>query len=253
MGLLDPIFNPLLNMNPFLAVFIVSLVLSVVITIIYKYMTDQELMKTLKDDIKVAQKEMKLFKDDPEKMLKLQKKAMEHNMKYMMQSMKPTLVTFIPIILIFGWLNANFAYEPIQPGQEFDVKVSLSKDVFGTIEIVPPKANNSVILLENEAIKQIDSREMSYKFKAINPGKWDLLYRINNKTDYPFTVMISNTSYSTPVINKFSSGREIKQITIGNSKKIVLDIFGWKIGWLMTYIILSIVFSMGLRKVLKLH
>jgi uncharacterized membrane protein (DUF106 family) len=32
-----------------------------------------------------------------------------------------------------------------------------------------------------------------------------------------------------------------------------MNLFGWEVGWLGTYIVFSIVFSMGLRKILKLH
>ena len=76
-------------------------------------MTNQELMKSLKAEIKDFQKEMKGYKDDAVKMMELQKKAMQKNMKYMKHSMKPTLFTFVPIIIIFGWLRTT--YTPIGP------------------------------------------------------------------------------------------------------------------------------------------
>ena len=53
---------------------------------------------------------MKTLRSDPDKMMVVQRKAMETNMKYMMQSMRPTLFTLIPIIVIFGWLNATLAF-----------------------------------------------------------------------------------------------------------------------------------------------
>jgi len=215
-------------------------------------MTDQELMKTLKADIKGAQKEMKAFKDNPEKMMKMQKQAMEKNMKYMMHSMKPTLITFIPIILVFGWLNSNFAYLPIQPDQEFDMVVTFNKNVYGDIEVIPPPINNSIILLEKENAKRIMSKELSFRFKAVEEGTYDVVYLVNNATEYRVSVMVDEENYIKPDNTKFE-GRDIKKIDVGNPKKIVLNLFGWEVGWLGTYIIFSIVFSMLLRKILKLH
>ena len=64
-------------------------------------------------------------------------------------------------------------------------------------------------------------------------------------------VLIDDSKYSEPL--KKIKNSKIKEILVGNQKKIVMDIFGWELGWLGTYIIFSIVFSMGLRKVMKLY
>ncbi|MFT4297560.1 MAG: EMC3/TMCO1 family protein [Candidatus Woesearchaeota archaeon] len=252
MSFFNPIMAPFLNMNPLLAIFIISLTLSVMITIIYKLMTDQELMKTLKQDLKSIQKEVKALKDHPEKMMKKQQEAMEKNMKYMMHSLKPTLITFIPILLVFGWLNANFAYEPIVPGQEFDVTVTLNRDVYGNIMLVPPSANNSIEYLEQDLTKQITSREMSFRFRAVEKGIWDFSFILNNETEYPVSVKVDDKEYIGPEYSRFED-RNIRKIHVGNEKKVVLNLFGWEMGWLAAYIILSIIFSISLRKILKLH
>jgi uncharacterized membrane protein (DUF106 family) len=46
---------------------------------------------------------------------------------------------------------------------------------------------------------------------------------------------------------------DVKSIRINNDSLKVLNIFGWRLGWLGTYIILSILFSIGLRKVMKVY
>lgn len=253
MSLIDPIMSPLLNLDPLLAIFIVSSVLSILITIVYKLMTDQELMKTLKGDMKAAQKEMKNFKDHPKKLMAMQKKTMDKNMKYMMHSMKPTLITFIPIILVFGWLNTNFAYEPILPGEEFEIEITLKNDVYGTIEAFPPKISESIVLLEKDSLKEIDNKVISYKFKGLSKGEWDIVFKVN-EIDYKTPVRIDDKKFSAPIANKFD-GKDVKQIKVGYEKKVMFEIpiLGWKMTWLWTYIILSVVFSIVLRKILKLH
>ena len=102
---LNPVLGPVMNLpNPW-NLLLVSFILTGIITLLYKFLTDQKLMKELKDEMKGFQKEIKGLKDDPKKMMEVQKQAMEKNMKYMIQSLKPTLFTFIPIIFIFGWLR----------------------------------------------------------------------------------------------------------------------------------------------------
>ena len=79
----DWLFKPILELGSGTAVIIISLILTLMINIFYKFFTDQELMKSLKAELKELQKEMKTLKEDPEKFMKVQKKAMEKNLTYM--------------------------------------------------------------------------------------------------------------------------------------------------------------------------
>ena len=108
-GIFDPTLGWLLNTLPApWGLLVISFLLTLLITLAYKYITDQELMKTLKADMKAIQAEAKALKDDPKAAMAKQKEAMDKNMKYMMHSFKPMLFTFIPIILVFGWLRAYY-------------------------------------------------------------------------------------------------------------------------------------------------
>jgi uncharacterized membrane protein (DUF106 family) len=55
--------------------------------------------------MKLHQQEVKAHKDNPEKMTEANKKLMSKNLELMKHSMRPTLFTFIPIILVFSWLR----------------------------------------------------------------------------------------------------------------------------------------------------
>ena len=110
---LDSFFNLIfgwaINISPLFGIGIVAFIFTLIVTLIYKYTTDQIFMKNVKSEIKDIQKQMKEHKEDHKKVMELQKTAMEKNMKYMMHSFKPMLFTFIPVILIFGWLRTAYA------------------------------------------------------------------------------------------------------------------------------------------------
>jgi uncharacterized membrane protein (DUF106 family) len=252
MSFIDPIMSPFLNMNPFLAILLITLLFSLLTTIVYKFMTDQVLLKSLKEELKKIQKEVKTLKDNPEKMMKKNQEFMQKNMVYLTKTIQPLLINFIPLILIFGWLGANFAYEPIMPGQDFQIDILLNKNGYGDIEVIPPRINNSILYLEESLVKSISSNKMSFNFKALEEGTWDLLFRVNNQTDYPITVKVDENSYMKPDFTKFQ-GRDIKSIVVGNEKKVILNLFGIKFTWLWIYFILSVIFTTGLRKLLKLY
>lgn len=113
---LDSFFNSIfgwaIESSPLWGLFVVSFILTFFVTLVYKFMTDQEALKSIKQEMKEIRKEMKEFKDDPEKMMELNKRSMEKSMVQMKSSFKPMIITFIPLIIVFGWLRN--IYEGVQ-------------------------------------------------------------------------------------------------------------------------------------------
>ena len=103
----------LIQNNPRVAIIILSFIVTLFITTITYFMTDREKMKEIKDRQKELRKEMKTHKDNPEKMLEINKKMMEDMPEQLKHSMRPMMVTIIPIIIFFGWLRATFALTAI--------------------------------------------------------------------------------------------------------------------------------------------
>lgn len=255
MSFLDSIFNPiilpLLQLPPVVSIAIISLVISLIITYIYKWMTDQKLMKSLKDDIKKYQKEMKGQRDNPKKMMETQKKAMDVNMKYMMHSMKPTLVTFIPIILIFAYLNGHIDFHNINPAEEFTTSLQFAEGASGNVTIEIP---DKITLLSDKTLA-IKNNSVTWKLKG-EEGKYPIKYIFKDES-YTKDIVITaqNGIYENPV--EFIQNSKLTTITTNN--RVVhpfgetFNIFGWYPGWIACYIVFSLIFSMGLRKILNLY
>jgi len=104
-------FTDLLVANPRISIICFSLVVSLFVTIVNYFILDKDRMRELKQKQKDLQAEMKNHKDNPAKMMELQKELMGHTMETMKHSMKPMLITWIPIILFFGWLRNVYGAE----------------------------------------------------------------------------------------------------------------------------------------------
>ena len=196
--------------------------------------------------MKKFQKEMKEFKQEPKKVMALQKRAMETNMKYMMHSLKPTLITFIPLIIIFGWLNANLAFEPIMPNTEFTTTAIFESGTTGAIALIIPE---QLDLLTN-ATQAIEDNQVQWRLKG-PAGEYILEYVYNEQSYNTELLITEKQTYKQPIKKIKDSSLQILQTDHEKIKP--LNLFGWRIGWLGTYIIFSIAFSMTLRKILKLH
>lgn len=246
-NLLNPVFSPLLSLPPFWGIVIISFLVTLLITIIYKLVTDQELMKTLKADMKAFQAEMKKLKDNPKKMMEIQKKAMEKNMQYMMASMKPTLFTLLPILIIFGWLGSHLAFHPINPADEFELTATFKDNTVGDVSITVP----AQIQLLSEPTQTILNGKALWVMKG-EPGDYFVQVTYDGR-EYNKQVIISENTGNYAEVITVVKDSNLKQLMLSNEKVKPMNLFGWQVGWLGTYIIFSIIFSTLLRKLLKLH
>ena len=97
--------------NAFWTLLIVSFLLTLLSTLIYKWTTDQKKIKEIKDEQKLIQQEMKSLSNNPSKMIEKQKEMMEKSMYLMKSSFKPLIYTFVPFLIIFFLLRT--AYDPL--------------------------------------------------------------------------------------------------------------------------------------------
>ena len=257
--IVDPILSPLLKINPLLGIAIISFILTLLITLIHKFTTNQKVMKGLKEDMKTHQDEMKKHKDNPKKVMEIQKKVMGKNMEFMKHSFKPMIFTFIPIIIIFGWLNANMAYYPIMPDQEFDVMLTfdlegLEKNI-SLVSVIPENQleiiNGATQTVERNKTKKFLGEKWvgiaNWKLKGPE-GIYTLIYSFDDDAiAYEKELIITNERKYVLPEKRINDGSSLKSIKIMNEP--IKPLFG--LGWIWAYIIFSMIFSMTIRKALK--
>ncbi|MFH1503079.1 MAG: EMC3/TMCO1 family protein [Candidatus Diapherotrites archaeon] len=104
----DPSAGALIDWNLNLGMILIVFVITLLTTLVQKYATDQKTLKELKTEQKEIQKQMKEFKNHPEKVMELQKKQFAMMPKQMKLSMRAIAYTGIPFILFFRWFNDYF-------------------------------------------------------------------------------------------------------------------------------------------------
>jgi len=252
MAFLDSIFNPvllpLLNKSPFIGVLIISLILSVIVVLVYKYFTNQVEMKRLKEQQKEYQQKFKELKDKPEEMMKLQKEAMGKNFEYMKHTLKATLITMLPIILVFGWMNAHLAFEPIYPGETYSITAQFKEGITGDAQLIVDEGTELV----SAATQPINSG-VTWNLKSTEGEH--LLTVKGAGIEQSKKVLITKELKSETPLSVYAHS-DLEQIKINYNKLRPLggfEFFGWQPGWLGLYIFFSIVFSIILRKVMNVY
>jgi uncharacterized membrane protein (DUF106 family) len=249
--ILDPIFRPLLVFDSWLAILIVSVVITVLSTIAYKYLTDQKKMKALKAEMKEFQKKLKILsREDPKKALKMQQEMMSKNLELMKHSLKPTLYTLIPIIIIFGWLNAHMAYDPLQPGEAFNVTVTFAKETTGdvTLSTLPPLQ----VSKETPATQNIVERTATWTVRG-DAGDYQLSFKHDDVVVKEEILITTEIGQYAPPLRQFRE-KPFTKLLISNEK--IKPLVGVPLiggfGWIGIYILFSLVLSLSLRKIMGL-
>ncbi|MFH1585435.1 MAG: EMC3/TMCO1 family protein [archaeon] len=117
-SILDPTAGVLLGWNVLWGMILLVTILSLFMSLMQKYTTDQKEIKRLKDEQKDLQKQMKEVKDNPEKVIELQKTMFPLTGELMKHSMRPMIYTTVPLILFFRWFMDYFN-QPALEGFKF--------------------------------------------------------------------------------------------------------------------------------------
>jgi uncharacterized membrane protein (DUF106 family) len=252
---LTPVLSPLLDaIGVVWFIVLLSACLSLLITVIYKYATNQKEMKALKDELKELQGRIKKQRDDHKKMMETQREAMQKNMQYMKHSLKATLFTFIPLILIFGWLNLHLTYVPIFPSTSFNTTAVMDEGIAGEVTLsagnIATSDPTQGIKIVSPATQEITKGRAGWELMA-EEGEYFLEYDYEGTKETRYVIVTKEFSYRPPQVTIKDS--PFRSLNVEHQKLKLLNIFGWRIGWLGVYIIISIITSILFRKLLKVY
>lgn len=248
------IWQGFLDLPYFWIILIMALLVTFFTTIIYKYATDQKRLKEIKTKLKELRKKQKENKKDTKKVMALQKEMMGLNMEMMKQSFKSMLYTFLPLILLFTWMSANIAYEPINPGEEFTITARISnsfphelKDV--NLTLLP---EGNVSRNEGFVASRESRREIQWVVVAPNEGTYSAVIKSPTFEETKEILVTYSKDYVSPVETYGQS--QLLRLEVGNEPVRPLgsfSFFGLRPNWLFTYIIISILLSIAIRRLLK--
>ena len=111
---MDPVFGRLIEINVYLGFIVIVGLITFLLTLAQKYLSDQAQLKEIRKEQKYLQEEMKKYKDHPEKLLELQKQQLAFMPRTMDITMGSMAYTAIPILLFFRWFYDYFAENPVK-------------------------------------------------------------------------------------------------------------------------------------------
>lgn len=107
---LNTLFGPLLWLPPILSELVLVAIITFIITLFYRYMIDQSVVRGIKQQIKELQAKVKeLEKTNPEAAKAHISEMLKLSNQHMRLSMKPMLPTMLLILAVFPWMASVYS------------------------------------------------------------------------------------------------------------------------------------------------
>jgi len=265
-NIFNVIFYPFQNMNPWIGMFVISLLSVFLILFIFKHTSNQKGIKTVKDRIKAHLLELRLYKDNLRISLKAQASILRQNSKYIAYSAKPLLFMIIPIVLIIAHTNFWFGYTSLEPGQKTLVKVKLSEE-YDPLETDIRLEPSPAYSIETPPLRILEENEIDWRISPVQAGNHELEFSVGGeKIRKTLSVKSPPLSRISPVKFKKNFFDELINPTEAPIRKDLpiqsieilyptknMNVLGLGIHWLIVYFILTIIMGFSLKSVFKVE
>lgn len=261
------IFYPFKSLSPWYNMILISLLTGIFMLIVFKYASNQEGIKKVKNKIKAYLLEIRLFKDNLNLMLKAQGNILRYNLTYMKYSLKPMLFMIIPLILIILQLDLWFSHNPLPPRKPAIVKLFLKPEISPletSINLITPPE----IKVETPPLRIIDERQINWRIRPLKKGKFILKFQASNDSTVEKEIIVDSEKFAR-ISYKKVTGNFWKELRFPGeaplpSNSLIesieirypparLNFLGLKIHWLIAFFILSILFGFSLKRFLKVE
>ncbi|MCK4944439.1 MAG: hypothetical protein KAS65_12725 [Candidatus Aminicenantes bacterium] len=263
----DVILYPFGFLGDFWAILFLSVLISLIVLVIFKYISSPTRIKDTKNKIKSSILAIRLYKDFWRVITGSFLKSLFYTMKYFMLNIGPVLI-IIPILFpIFVQMDIRYGMRPFEPDDIFVFKVRLNSDL-KDIKIrlldsdhFKPVMNPVFINAYEDDERTIPIREVNWKLKCLKPDRTDIRVQVNRQVISKNLVIGKNPgSLSNKKMGKSSVGHFIypAEKLIENAGPVdtlylqypakSVSLLGLKAHWLIYHLILVIIIVLALRK-----
>lgn len=263
----DVILYPFGLLGDFWALLFLSILLSLIVLVIFKYISSPSRIKDTKNKIKSSILAIRLYKDFWKVIAGSFVKSLFYTLKYFMLNIGPVLI-IIPILFpIFVQMDIRYGMRPFKADDIFVFKAQLDSELTDVnIQLLDsdhfqPVMNPVFINAYIDEERSRPIREVNWKLKCLKPGRSEIRIRINEQVIFKKleigekTVALSNRKLARSALDHFIYPAEELIINPGPVHTLSLrypaksiSLLGLKIHWLILHLILVVVIVLALRK-----
>jgi uncharacterized membrane protein (DUF106 family) len=272
----DVLLSLLRPLPPVAGLSLVSLLTACAILVVIRSTSDQRALAAVKRQIHADLFEMRLFNDDLRAMLRAQGAILVHNAAYLRLSLAPTLWMAVPLILVVAQLQSYFGYSGIPIGRPVLLTAQLKSPAGAQTDSPPPpivaEARRGVTAIDGAPGIRIDTpaiwfpslQQVVWRVVVDAPGDYILRVRVGQES-YDKTLHASNElgrrspvrpsrgllgQLMYPSEAPLQDSAPLTSITVSYPEG-EMNLFGWRVGWMTTYLVESLAFALALKTPLR--
>ncbi|OGL47314.1 MAG: hypothetical protein A2161_17090 [Candidatus Schekmanbacteria bacterium RBG_13_48_7] len=261
------IFLPFRCINPMYGLVFVSFITGIVFLIIFRYTSNQEAIKRVKNLIKAYFLEIRLYKDNLGVLLRAIIKTDLNILNYLRYFMIPMLIVIIPLILIAVQLEVRYEYRPLKSGEKTILTVQLKNavpDIDKPVTLILPDG----IVMDSKPVRVASNKTISWRLKALKQGTYNANIEVEGESVYK-EIVVSNRlvplstsrtaanlkNYVLNPVEPFLPGSlDISSISVIYPKgELPFNIFGWSHFWVIVFFVLSMLFGFAFKGIFKVQ
>lgn len=250
--------------HPFFLLGLFTLVLNLVGALLFKRISDQSRLETLKRQIMALVLEMRLRGRCIGDVMRLQWRILLMNIRYVGITLPPATVIIAVMVLCLYGFEAYFSHEPIRPGHLFSVTVRTAPDAKASPELDESALPKGITFIEH------DARLNRWVFRAITEGTYDIGF-IYEGARFAKRAVVSSSMAKLNVTKAhadwftsylYSTGEppmpealsDVHEASVSYAPlRSSISLIGWRPEWISFFFVVAIVYLLISRKLFDIN
>ncbi len=249
--LTDYLLFPFRNLPPFWGVLWLSLITSVLVLLVYRWLSFPAQVRRAKDSIKAHILAIRIYRDHPGVIVKSFFAAMGNVLRYFALNLVPLLVLFPLLFFLFVQMEWRYGARPFRPGETALMKVRAQEDV----DVLPSDFYKKELKVRVRALEEVD-----FRIRPLKEGIGKVLIQCRGERlekrlvcgelpTYVVEKRFSGTSWEMLLYpwEKPMASSCVRWISIDYPSRSV-SFLGIRAHWLLWYLLLILVFVLPVHK-----
>jgi len=260
----NALFAPFVTLPPWVALTLFSAIGGIVGMWLYGLASNQDALKRVSDKTRANLLAMKLFKEEISVTFTSQGRLSLAVIQRLWLTVRPILIMSAPFVIAMSQIGARFEHRPFQPGESSIITLELSKDAWANGRKLEPTLSEG-LALETPALRDAKHNTVQWRVRITEMGPHTIAWTIADQT-FEKQLIAGNDLLAASAKRPATFGDQILYpseppfpadspvVSIAASMpKRSTPILGFDMHWLISFILLSMIFGLLAKPFLKVQ
>jgi hypothetical protein len=259
--LFDALFWPFRSLNPIWALLAMSVLTGILMLIIFRYTSNQEAIRQVKERLKAHLLALWLFQDQLSVVFRTQGRLLYTSLIYTRHALIPLAVMIVPLVLIMLQLEVRLGQSPVRPGDSFLLTATLADPARLAQASLDVPAG---LTLTAPPVRIPELREVNWRIAGAAAGDYTLEVSIDDQTFSKKVIVgdgvaaLSSRRTRNGVVDTLLNPTEtalpdaapVESIQV-NYRPSDIALGPWRMHWLIPFFVFSLVAAFAFKGVFK--